>query len=237
VVSKGEYPVKKVCSTLVLLAAMGYAQSAAAIVITPSGTNNISSGGPEATFDGNTDNGNTPIPYPNTSPAAGPFVQNGYSFSGDGVIVNNFGAGSAGVYATPLNDSTNYLAILGGKSETISFSSLMNYFGLYIGSLDTYNSFKFVNTNDSSSVTVTGSQIIPLLANGDQFSSSSNRYVTFTGFSFNQVVLSSTGNSLEVDNITAGVPEPSTWAMMILGFLGVGFVAYRRKSGLALRIA
>jgi len=28
----------------------------------------------------------------------------------------------------------------------------------------------------------------------------------------------------------AAVPEPSTWAMMILGFAGVGFVAYRRKS-------
>jgi hypothetical protein len=26
------------------------------------------------------------------------------------------------------------------------------------------------------------------------------------------------------------VPEPSTWAMMIFGFLGVGFVGYRRKS-------
>ncbi|ANW00407.1 hypothetical protein LMTR13_09755 [Bradyrhizobium icense] len=26
------------------------------------------------------------------------------------------------------------------------------------------------------------------------------------------------------------VPEPSTWAMLILGFAGVGFVAYRRKS-------
>jgi hypothetical protein len=25
------------------------------------------------------------------------------------------------------------------------------------------------------------------------------------------------------------VPEPSTWAMMILGFMGVGFMAYRRK--------
>jgi hypothetical protein len=25
------------------------------------------------------------------------------------------------------------------------------------------------------------------------------------------------------------VPEPSTWAMMILGFGGVGFMAYRRK--------
>jgi len=35
----------------------------------------------------------------------------------------------------------------------------------------------------------------------------------------------------------SAVPEPSTWAMMILGFLGVGFVAYRRKSGMALRVA
>ena len=28
----------------------------------------------------------------------------------------------------------------------------------------------------------------------------------------------------------AVVPEPSTWAMMILGFLGLGFIAYRCKS-------
>ena len=27
-----------------------------------------------------------------------------------------------------------------------------------------------------------------------------------------------------------GVPEPSTWAMMILGFAGIGFGAYRRRS-------
>jgi hypothetical protein len=35
----------------------------------------------------------------------------------------------------------------------------------------------------------------------------------------------------------AAVPEPSTWAMMILGFFGVVFFAYRRKqSGPALRL-
>ena len=28
----------------------------------------------------------------------------------------------------------------------------------------------------------------------------------------------------------AAVPEPSTWAMMLLGFLGVGFMAYRRRN-------
>jgi hypothetical protein len=32
------------------------------------------------------------------------------------------------------------------------------------------------------------------------------------------------------------VPEPSTWAMMILGFFGVGFMAYRRKSNPAFRL-
>jgi hypothetical protein len=42
---------------------------------------------------------------------------------------------------------------------------------------------------------------------------------------------------LDKVNISA-VPEPATWAMMILGFLGVGFVAYRRKSaGTQLRLA
>jgi len=35
----------------------------------------------------------------------------------------------------------------------------------------------------------------------------------------------------------AAVPEPSTWAMMILGFGGVGFLAYRRKSKPALMAA
>ena len=36
----------------------------------------------------------------------------------------------------------------------------------------------------------------------------------------------------------AAVPEPSTWAMMILGFFGVGFVAYRRRNqGTAFRAA
>jgi hypothetical protein len=38
--------------------------------------------------------------------------------------------------------------------------------------------------------------------------------------------------------VTAAVPEPSTWAMMILGFCCVGFIAYRRKqNGPALRLA
>jgi hypothetical protein len=45
--------------------------------------------------------------------------------------------------------------------------------------------------------------------------------------------------SFKGDNafVTTGVPEPSTWAMMILGFFGVGFIAYRRQSKMSFRIA
>jgi hypothetical protein len=38
-------------------------------------------------------------------------------------------------------------------------------------------------------------------------------------------------------NVTTAVPEPSTWAMMIRGFAGVGFMAYRRKAKPALMAA
>jgi hypothetical protein len=39
-------------------------------------------------------------------------------------------------------------------------------------------------------------------------------------------------------NAVNAVPEPSTWAMMILGFAGVGFMAYRRRNKPAmLRVA
>jgi hypothetical protein len=30
---------------------------------------------------------------------------------------------------------------------------------------------------------------------------------------------------------TAAVPEPSTWAMMIIGFLGLGWLSYRQRTG------
>jgi PEP-CTERM motif len=47
------------------------------------------------------------------------------------------------------------------------------------------------------------------------------------------------GDLFTLDNIAgpvAAAPEPSTWAMMILGFLGLGFLAHRRKNS-AIRFA
>ena len=47
---------------------------------------------------------------------------------------------------------------------------------------------------------------------------------------FNSVVVSSGSNSFEFDNVVAGVPEPSTWMMMGLGFAGLGLVAFNNQS-------
>jgi hypothetical protein len=45
------------------------------------------------------------------------------------------------------------------------------------------------------------------------------------------------GTGAHADSLTVeigAVPEPSTWAIMILGFLGLGWMAYRRKGTLRL---
>jgi hypothetical protein len=68
--------------------------------------------------------------------------------------------------------------------------------------------------------------------------------ITGTGFTSDELItavsfqLSTEKNSYQTGTFTASVPEPSTWAMMILGFVGLGFMAYRRKQqGTALHIA
>ena len=44
-------------------------------------------------------------------------------------------------------------------------------------------------------------------------------------------------STLRIDGIASAVPEPSTWAMMILGFAVLGFTAYRRNRKQAVNLA
>jgi PEP-CTERM motif len=65
--------------------------------------------------------------------------------------------------------------------------------------------------------------------------------VTTGGLSIGPATYSTSGGDLtfaSVDSISklsfqAIVPEPSTWAMMLLGFAGLGFLAYRKREALA----
>jgi PEP-CTERM motif-containing protein len=158
-----------------------------------------------------------------TSPQPSTFTDGGGSWSGTGIVMNNQGGASLGLYAEPYNDTTNYMAVLGGQSETVTYGKTYSELGIYWGSIDTYNVLTLFN--GASSVVV----LTPPVANGNQFADDSNRYFVISGFDFNKAVFSSSGNSFEFDNVAVGgVPEPATWAMMVLGFAGLGFAGYRK---------
>jgi hypothetical protein len=59
--------------------------------------------------------------------------------------------------------------------------------------------------------------------------------VTFNGNA--QGIAGFTNQPIDTLVLTTAVPEPSTWAMVILGFAGIGFMTYRRKPKPALMAA
>ena len=131
-----------------------------------------------------------------------------FSASGRAGVVQGSASGvTAAPFVGPLPghvDTTHYLSIGGGASETITFDDDQNAFGLYWGSVDTANSISFYE-GTKLVATYTGAAIAPLLASGGQSSFSSNGYVEFKDLApFDKVVLASTANAFEVDNISAG---------------------------------
>lgn len=83
----------------------------------------------------------------------------------------------------------------------------------------------------------TGQDVVTI--NFNTATASESEFYDFAPTAFTTVgVFSQDGGAFGNDGtLTTAVPEPSTWAMMILGFCGLGFMAYRRKSGAALSIA
>lgn len=152
--------------------------------------------------------------------------------TGSTVGVNEGGSGYSG---TLPNDPTHYLTIPGGASATLTSVNLLRSFSLYMGSPDTYNFIRFMGAGFDE--TLSGGQLT--LGNTSQSWGYGARVnFDFGGANVNRIVLSSTGNSFEVDNFAvspgAAVPEPATWAVMILGFGAVGAALRRRRTAISL---
>jgi hypothetical protein len=176
----------------------------------------------------------------------GAFSSNGFNFSGDAKVVTGTNVFQ---YLQPKSDSTRFLAIgfdagifaPSLKTETLTLSSDYTKFGFYWGSIDANNSVTFLN-NGVTVFSLSGTAVPDVNPSSNALTSANrNRYVNFDftgGSAFDQVVFGTTFRAFEIDNLglngqlAGAVPELSTWAMMLLGFAGVGFVAYRRAKKL-----
>jgi len=147
----------------------------------------------------------------------------------------------ANVYAAPLGmgtstvTGTTYMAVEGGGTEMATFAKPQTSLSIYWGSIDgnASNLNTFAITVDN--FTLTGANLVAMGASGDgsQGDPLANQLVTITGLgAFTTATFTSTANAFEfsLPTVTPGIPETSTWAMMALGFAGLGYAAFRRNS-------
>lgn len=162
--------------------------------------------------------------------------------SGNGQLVTGF---KSGEYAAPWQDQTQYLSVpkTGGSGQVVldltgyDFGGTVDGFSFYWGSIDKYNSLKIDTSNGTTWFAFDGVNPNPPPANGDQLTSANNRRVYFSlgqGETLNSLTFKSDGYAFELDDIVFtgnAVPEPATWAMMLIGFGGIGVAmrSARRK--------
>lgn len=168
---------------------------------------------------------------PGTDPYSGPVPT--YDFETPAPVTGGLvrTGSESGVSAQPYGSTGNFWTVGpdDGTPGTLDLSSFGDIFNLSFiwGSVDDYNLLEVLDGGGNVIATFDGFDVA-LPPNGDQVDPSKNPLVHlfFDGGDESLVAglrLSSSQNAFEVDNFAINpVPEPGTWAMMLLGFGAVG---------------
>jgi len=184
-----------------------------------------------------------PEPVPNVvNPADPPNLLAGFQYFGSGsasvsyggVLFEtnaNLGNGDFFNVGPTFFGSNGSLPVLSSQAETtfaanilITLAAPVRAFALNFGTFD-------------------GSDVTFTLSNGEEIilGSSSTSFYELTNFfgvtdsnPFNTILITASDRALNLNQLMLGaavapIPEPATWAMMILGFAGIGALAYRRR--------
>ena len=205
---------KKVLITAIILGGLGIAPAVQAISVIGFEPNVDGAPG-DVTFEGYANGPQGPFAIP---------IPGGTLEYNNAVIVQDDG-NSAGAIPFP-HGNGDYLSVKAGGVATFSFTSPYSSFGFQWGSIDAYNTIEFF-LGGGSVGSFTGSDVVssPVAANGNQGLNGS-AFVTFGGL-FDTVVLTSTQNSFEIDNVSV---SDGGMTLALLGLTLSGLAIVRRKT-------
>ncbi|MBK6414314.1 PEPxxWA-CTERM sorting domain-containing protein [Sphingopyxis sp.] len=160
-----------------------------------------------------------------------------------GLITNT---SESGVGAQPYGSTGSFWTVgpddgSPGNMDLSSFGNISNISFIW-GSVDGYNLLEFLDAGGNVLASFTGADVFNP-ANGNQTDPNTNPVVRFNltdgdQTAFTTLRLSSTSNAFETDNFAINaVPEPATWALMMIGFAAVGFGMRRRRPQVSVRYA
>jgi hypothetical protein len=143
-------------------------------------------------------------------------------------------------------DTNAYPSAEPGDTVTIQYAAAQGDFGLLWGSIDAYNTLSFYDcasggTDCAPEYSLTGSDIFADPNGFQGYGGSSYVNIAFDDEVFTAVQAFSGSPAFEFDfvkSVAAGTPplfptpEPATWAMLLLGLFGLGFMVRgaRRKN-------
>lgn len=163
----------------------------------------------------------------------------GFSLSGGALTT-----GSANGYSQPTGDFTQYLMVNAQQTANLTTKdNTYSGFGLYWGSIDSFNKLEVLNAAGNVIETILGSNVVNPGADaaGSNYNDFKyNRYVTYTldqlsGERISGLRFFSDKTAFELDNVSffggkpTSVPEPATLTLFGAGIAGMAAASRRRR--------